>query len=345
MPTQQHTQTGEERTAQVQALTERLNNAVAGLVSGDAWQAMLRMAARFHRYPFRNVMLLWAQAEDREMQLSQVAGYRSWQSVGRQVRKGEKALRVLAPVRRRLSAEEAAERAAHGEPAYDAEGRPVRVVRGFRLESVFDIFQTDGDELPRADQPQWLSGPAPARLWDALAELVAAEGYRLERNPEHGDAHGWTDHGDRVVSVRPDLEEAQAVATLAHELGHIRAGHDDRPIGRRQRETEADSITYVVCCAHGLDPTAAATPYAASWSNGDPKILQAAAETVHRTAVEILADLDGLFDDALEVERPNLRRSHTRPAQPLARRECGSLRSGTSVAIHSSTCAAPQSQG
>ena len=96
-----------------------------------------------------NLLLLWMQAEQRGVTLSRVAGYRAWQAMGRQVVKGARSFAVRAPVRRRLTVEEAAERARTGQrPAFDADGRPALVVRGFRLERVFRYEDTEGEPLP-----------------------------------------------------------------------------------------------------------------------------------------------------------------------------------------------------
>lgn len=278
-----------ERAAKVDALMEQLNEAVVDLASGEAWTAMLRVTAKLHGYSARNVMLLWAQAERRGASLTAVAGFRTWLSLGRAVRKGERGYRVLAPVRRRLTEEEAAKA---GSRAYDGDGRPATAVRGFRVEHVFDISQTDGDPLPEVPMPEILTGEDPEGLWDQLAALVEAEGFTIERQPETGARQGWTSYDTRIVSVRPDVPPAQAAYVLAHELGHIRADHEHRPeVSRAQRETEADSIAYVVATACGIDTATSSTPYIAGWSGGDPDVLVAAADLVRREALRIIGQL------------------------------------------------------
>jgi antirestriction protein ArdC len=288
--------------AKVDALLQQLNDAVAELASGEAWTAMLRVAAKFSHYSARNVMLLWVQAEERGTTLTRVAGFRTWLSMGRAVRKGERGYRVLAPVRRRLSEAEAAER---GPGGYDAEGKPATAVRGFRIEHVFDITQTDGEpllELGDVARPATLTGDDPDGLWGHLSALVEAEGFRIERQPETGDTQGWTNYTNRVVSVRPDIPAAQAAYVLAHELGHIRAGHEHRrDVSRDQRETEAESIAYIVATACGIDSAISSTPYVAGWSEGDPEILTAAADLVRREAARILAELCGGAPDEDDV--------------------------------------------
>lgn len=123
--------TAEERAAKVETLSAQLDDAVVARTTSEAWLAMLRVSAQFTRYSAKNVLMLWMQAEDRGVTLSRVAGYRAWQSMGRQVVKGARSFAVLAPVRRRLTTEEATERAKAGQaPSLDADGRPALAVRG-----------------------------------------------------------------------------------------------------------------------------------------------------------------------------------------------------------------------
>lgn len=257
---------------------------------------MLGFTARFHRYSLNNVLLLWAQAQHRGTALSAVTGYRSWQAAGRQVRKGERGYRVIAPIRRRLTEQEAAQLGPRG---YDATGRPALAVRGFRAETVFDLAQTDGDPVPTVAEPTELAGDGPAGLFHRIAELLTARGYTLTREQplSHPEAYGEVSFAHRVVRVRPDVDPAQACKTLIHELGHITADHEHRrDVSREQRETEAESIAYIVAAAHGLDSTGYSPPYVAHWSNGDPDLMRAAAEHVHRAARTILTELNPATD-------------------------------------------------
>src|SRR5689334_7793860 len=157
-----------ERAAEVEALSNQLTAAVADLTNSDAWTAMLRVSARFTRYSPNNVLLLWMQAEERGVSLSRVAGYRAWQAMGRQVVKGARSFAVLAPVRRRLSVEEATERTQAGQgSAFDAEGRPTFVIRGFKLARVFRYEDTAGERLPEQPELGNASGDTPVAVWDS----------------------------------------------------------------------------------------------------------------------------------------------------------------------------------
>ena len=295
-------QTPEQRAAKVAELTDKLNTAIAELTSDEQWTAMLATAARFHRYSFRNVMLLLAQAGERGTTIRRVAGLHTWGELGRRVRQGQKGYQILAPLPRRLTEDEATQ---IGPEAYDGAGQPKRVMRGCKIVHVFDIDQTDGAELPEPPAPDALTGGDPTGLFERLAALVTAEGYTIERHPERGDTQGWTDYAAGTVSIRPDVDDAHAAYVLAHELGHIRARHNERAVSRAQRETEADSIAYVITTAHGLDSVTAAAPYVAGWSGGDIEVITTAAEVVHAEATRILTELAEHSDSATSPGKEN----------------------------------------
>jgi hypothetical protein len=256
-------------------LHKQLEQEVARLVAGDEWAAMLEVASRFHRYSFRNALLIRLQRPD----ASRVAGYKAWQSLGRQVRKGEKGIQILAPCVYSRKPEEGEE-----------ESEPLRVLRGFRVAHVFDVAQTQGAELPDV-RPELLEGSGPAGLWDALAHQVQALGFALERGacPIPG-ANGCTDWLRHVVTVRADLPPAQACKTLAHELAHAKL-HGPGTLCRDVAEVEAESVAYIVCAASGLESSSYSLAYVAGWAGGDVKLVVATGEKVSGCASEILAGL------------------------------------------------------
>lgn len=259
-----------------------LTRAVEELVSGEDWAAMLATAGRFHRYSANNVLLIHLQCP----QATRVAGYRSWQRLGRQVRRGEKGIAILAPVvYRRRSVDDVDPEAVVG------------VLSGFRVAFVFDISQTEGEPLPKLPIVP-LSGDAPGAVWDLLADQVRAAGFELVRD-DCGPANGMTDYLARRVSVAPHLEPAMATKTLAHELAHVSL-HDGLAGCRGVAEVEAESVAYLVTDAAGLDSASYSFPYVAMWARGEIRIVLDAAERAIRTARAILAAAG--LDDAVEAE-------------------------------------------
>lgn len=144
-------------------------------------------------------------------------------------------------------------------------------------------------------------------MWESLAAQVAAHGYTLAR-VDCGTANGMTDPATRTVRVRPDVDRAQALKTLAHELAHIECGHTadgfDYTGCRGRAEAEAESVAYIVTAWAGLDSGAYTVPYVAAWSGGDTAVLRAAAATVTAAAGRILAHLDGDGEDDPEPTSP-----------------------------------------
>lgn len=139
----------------------------------------------------------------------------------------------------------------------DTDGKPVQQVRvvGLKPVSVFDVSQTDGDPLPVQPTPTLLTGEAPPDLWASLQTIVEGEGCAVTRG-ECGGANGFTDYPAREVRVRVDVDDAQAVKTLAHEVGHVLLHHPEarEPFAcRGVVEVEAESVAFMVMAAHGVD--------------------------------------------------------------------------------------------
>ena len=252
-----------ERREQLEQWQSRLAEQVTDLVNGDQWQRWLEVASRFHRYSFRNSVMILIQCED----ATAVAGYQAWKTLfGRQVNRGETGIRILAPVTKRFD-----KVTPDGRPVLDEKGRPDSGTRlvGVRLATVFDISQTSGPDLPAQPLPTLLTGEAPAGLWDGLKGFVEEQGFRVTRG-DCGGANGITDFTTGEVRVRADIDDAAAVKTLAHEAGHCvlhgPEGRDGQPVCRGRGEVEAESVAYLLTRAHGLDSGQYTFTYVAGWA-------------------------------------------------------------------------------
>jgi hypothetical protein len=131
---------------------------------------------------------------------------------------------------------------------------------------------------------------APAGLWDALAAQVAAAGFTFSRAQIPSGANGTTNFADRTVTIAAHLAPAQALKTLAHELGHceLQTGMEYAMGCRGRAEVEAESVAFIVCQAAGLATATYSFGYVAGWSGGDPKVVKATAERVVTAARNIL---------------------------------------------------------
>jgi hypothetical protein len=230
----------------------------------ENWQRWLTFAGSFHQYSFLNTCLILMAKPDATL----VAGYRAWQAKGHQVRRGEKAIKVFAPVTRKIPIEDA-----DGRPALDDHGRPLHRYQlvGTKVASVFDASQVDPPPQLERPQPQLLVGQAPPGLWDALTELLAGEGFTVTRG-DCGAANGLTDFTNKQVRVRLDVDDAHAVRTLSHEAGHVLTMEPDdiaaygSTLCRGISEVIAESVAYLVTQAHGLDASQYTFNYVAGWA-------------------------------------------------------------------------------
>jgi len=340
-----------EQDAKLEALHQRLTEAVSGLVSGEDWKRAIEFAARFRSRSFNNTLLIYVQhyaafSKGRvpEPMPTYVAGFKQWLSMGRNVLKGQSGYQILAPVTARFASatpevEDSWRRLARGErPSWGETVRSKLV--GLRPAYVFDISQTEGEPIPETTRPTLLQGQAPEGLWDGLAAQVTARGFelRLVSNAQAiGGANGLTDYGSHEVSVRIDMDDAAQVKTLAHELGHVMLhgpDNNDALMHRGIAEVEAESVALMVGAAHGLATDDYTVPYVASWASSVPgktpvEVVQCTAERVRGAAVKILDQLettkvgDGtppwLDRDALAQARSTGRRSPGLGADPGAR--------------------------
>jgi hypothetical protein len=278
-----------ERKAEVDALIGRMADGVASAIaSPSAWKQALQRQATFSQYSWGNQMLIAMQCPN----ASQVAGYVAWQEHGRQVRKGEKSIRILAPIivpRDRGTPDE------------------TKVLVGFRVASVFDVAQTD--PIPGA-RPEPLQEPRTsdaAKAWAALEAFATKEqGCRVIREWT-GEARGYYQPGTRTIAVRSDLQGGWATKTLAHEIAHRilhPEGYDagDEPKPRDLAEMEAESTAFVFLSSLGLETRDLewySFGYVASW-HPDPKAVIAAGERIAKAARAML-DWTARFAGAREA--------------------------------------------
>ncbi|WP_231640566.1 ArdC-like ssDNA-binding domain-containing protein [Nocardiopsis sp. NRRL B-16309] len=272
--------TPEQRQERLRAAHQTLTNAVESLTTEEGWQTMIRSRAWLRRYSLGNLLMIVDQNPD----ATDVRSYGDWKKVGRHVRRGERGIRIFAPLRYRVRDDD-------GEPVTDRDGNPRYRVPGFTVVSVFDVAQTDGEPLPDTDRanPRVLTGAAPPQLWDTVADEITRRGYTIERD-ETDPANGWVDFDTRTVRVREDVDDAQAVKTLVHELAHITCEHDTRDVRRATAEVEAESVACLVATMAGLDTLPYSVPYVAGWAK-DAETARASAERVISVADTIVSAL------------------------------------------------------
>jgi antirestriction protein ArdC len=228
----------------------------------------LAAIGRFHRYSVRNVMLIASQKPT----ATHIAGFHAWHKLGRFVKKGEKGILILAPIARRKN-----------ESEEQTETDESSTAVGFRATYVFDISQTDGQELPTIGS---VNGE-PREYRECLAKFVTGQGITLEYSKDIAPARGTSAGGK--ITLLPGQSPAEEFATLAHELAHEMMHRDERrsSTSKRSRETEAEAVAFVVCHAIGLETGSASQDYIQLYE-GDAKLLTASLAYIQKTATHIL---------------------------------------------------------
>lgn len=250
--------------------TSTLDQLAAALERGQSAQlkAFLAAAGRFHRYSFRNVMLISAQCPE----ATRVAGFNAWRKLGRFVRKGEKGIAIIAPIVLRRTEDSV--------PDIESTESSIR----FKATHVFDVAQTDGEPLPEVAET--LGDPGDAL--DRLKAFVAEQQIALEYADDLGGADGLSKKGS--ILLRNGMSAANEFSVLVHELAHemIHVGESRTNTSKDTRELEAEAVAFVVSQAIGLDATGAASDYIQLY-RGDRDALLRSLEVVQRAAAHIIA--------------------------------------------------------
>jgi antirestriction protein ArdC len=248
---------------------QAIEQLIAALNAGksEALTNYLAAVARFHHYSFQNILLIARQCP----QATRVAGFHTWRSLGRFVKKGEKGLMILAPLLRKVESADACSTEKKSQ------------IFGFRAVYVFDVSQTDGAPLLTIGVAQG----DPGEYFTRLEQLVLEQGISLEYSEEIAPAKGVS-CGKKIILL-PGMAPAEQFSTLVHELAHEMLHRDARrtEITQRVRETEAEAVAFVVSQGIGLDTNTAAQDYISLYS-GDPELLMASLEYIQQTANQIL---------------------------------------------------------
>ena len=265
---------------------DRLSSGIAALTSSDAWSQYLATQAKFHNYSFRNSLLIALQRPD----ATQIAGFRKWLEMGRHVRKGEKGIYILAPM-------VCADKDEAGEKTGTS------TIKGFRMVAVFDVAQTDGEDLPEICST--LIGKDPTDAYGRLECVASDLGFTVSLVDEclgKPGANGVTFFGrdaitgvGRMIQIKATNEPAQRVKTLAHELGHaILHDPETTPSSSRElkelKELEAESVAFVVCEALGIDSSVYSFGYVVTWAGADKaaELIAASGTRIQKAAHQIL---------------------------------------------------------
>ena len=283
-----------ETDERVAELTERLENGVKELYASDSYAQYITAMAKFHHYSFGNALLILFQCPH----ATNVAGYGTWELLGRHVKYGEKGIMILAPCNFRASLEREKIDPLTGQTLLGPDGQPLTekmkiAPNRFKIAHVFDLSQTEGRELPQIGVSE-LTGDV-ADYTSIYDRLTAISPLPVVQEDFQRAAKGYTSFTENRVVVKPGMSQVQTIKTLVHEIAHAKLHRPDdilaipTPGEKRQKEVEAESIAYVVCQHFGIDTSDYSLAYVAGWSRGKELAeLKASLNVIHATAGEII---------------------------------------------------------
>lgn len=286
----------------LKAATDLLEAGVSEVFQSGKYEDYLRTISKFHRYSANNALLIALQCPTATF----VAGYNDWRNkFHRHVREHEHGFKILAPCSFSATMKIEKMDPVTKRPVLDEKGNPVIekvpiAPRRFRVATVFDISQTEGEELPEIAKELTASVERYEEITTALKKLSP---YTIQFENLPGEAKGCCNNANSLITIQPGMSEAQTLKTMIHEIAHAKL--HSTPIGdgfmgdtplseRRKREVEAESVAFVVCQHFGIDTSDYSFGYVADWSRGkELKELKSSLNVIRDTAAEIIEGIEG----------------------------------------------------
>lgn len=290
------------------SIMQSLESGVEELFTSNRYQEFLKTMAKFHNYSFNNTMLIAMQRPDATL----VTSYKNWQSMGRQVMKGEKGITIIAPAPyKKMKEKEVLDE--NQRPIMGTDGKPkteqVEVtVPHFKAVTVFDIAQTSGEPIQTL-APELLT--AAVQDFDSFMQAIQKISPVPIRFDEiDGNANGYYHNADKEIVIKKGLSESQTLKTAIHETAHAKL-HDKEIMeslgvekDRLTKEIEAESVAYCVCSSFGLDTSDYSFPYIAGWSSSrEMKEMKASMDVIRKTAGEMIDQLTEELEIILEEKQ------------------------------------------
>ena len=311
---------------QVREITDKLEQGIKELFESERFKEYLRTMSKFYNYSFNNTLLIAMQKPE----ATYVAGYTSWQrNFDRQVMKGEKGIKILAPAPYKAQEEREKIDPLTQKPVIGADGKAVtetvEVLRpAFKVVSVFDVSQTDGKELPDIIVDE-LKGTVEnyEAFFDALRQESPVP-ISFEDIP--GGAKGFFSPVESRIAIQEGMSEIQTVKTAIHEIAHAKlhafkpdekAAPEDKK-DRHTKEVEAESVAYTVCQRYGIETSDYSFGYIAGWSSGkETKELKSSLDTIRKTAAEMIEGIDAKLKVLLSEKAQSTEKDAEAPAEPM----------------------------
>lgn len=298
-------QKSDDAFSRVKEITDQLEQGVKELFESQKYKDYLTTMSKFHSYSHNNIMLIFQQKPDASL----IAGYNAWKTEhGRQVRKGAKAIRILAPAPYKVKVSRDKVNPDTDKPVLDENGNPVKenvIVQqlAFKVVNVFDVSDTEGRELPSVGVNE-LSGDV-ERYEDFLGALKNICPVPIEFDTISSGAKGYFSLAENRIVINKGMQQVQTIKTVIHEISHQRLHSEGSPEfenkSRNSKEVEAESVAFTVCQHYGIDTSDYSFAYIAGWSKGrELSELKKSLDTIRKTASEVINKIDGYMEELIK---------------------------------------------
>ena len=328
-------------------ITDGIEKGIKELFASDQYADYLKTMSHFHNYSLNNIMLIYMQKPDATM----VAGFGKWKDqFGRHVNKGEKAIKIIAPVLYNKKVEREKRDPKTQMLVVDDEGNPVmeeitiRVPR-FKVTPVFDLSQTDGKPLPTLVHDLYGNVNNYEVFMEAIrrSSPVPVDIVPLNQN-DHGD--GYYSLSEKHIYLRSGMSQVQTISAAIHEVAHAmlhskemmeaekQQNPEAKPKSKAQKEIEAESVSYACCQYYSLETKENSFGYIASWSkNQELPELKASLETINKTASAIITSIDRNLKEIVHEREAQQEKNKAKEAPAASQEQQDAPWLSTSVSI------------
>ncbi len=274
-----------ERAEKVKEFSNKIEEGIKGVFESSEYKRFLKVMSKFHKYSVNNTVAILMQKPEATM----VAGFKKWNEVNRNVKKGEKGIQILVPMQIKVKEE-------------NKEGiEEEKKITIFKPGYVFDLSQTEGEPLPKLTNE--LKGTV--EDYENFKEaLIRSTDFKVEFEDIKGSAKGYCSPAKEKIAIKNGMDEVQNIKTLIHEMAHAELHRDiskESRITREQAETEAESVAYVVSNYYNVDTSDYSFGYLAGWASSENlEELKGSLETIRKCANSLIEKIDENYNEILK---------------------------------------------
>ena len=294
------------RSNKVLETIELLKDGVDHYLRSDNYKEILKNISKFHNYSYNNSILIGLQKPN----ATYVASYDSWKkNFNRQVKKDEKGIKIIAPVKVTSQIEVDAKDKTTGEKILNEDGSIKKEIKevthtNFKVGYVFDISNTEqikNKPVIDLELTHELKGNV-----DDYKNLLDAIKYAspvpISFEDFDGPSKGYFDRNSQIIVIKKSMDEAQQIKTAIHETAHALLHNKENYYSKEDRELQAESVAYVVSDYYGHDTSSYSFPYAASWA-GDSKRIDGNLKQIKEASDIIISKMDEKLQQIEELSK------------------------------------------